>query len=291
MKKGFMAAMALTLTMAMMTGCQSSKAPEAPEKDVPAQTTEEYENKLEKIKAEGKIVLGTSPDFAPSEFQNISSGKIEYVGSDIELAKYIAEQLEVELEIKPMEFMAIQQGIMSDVVDMGISAFAYTEERAETLGLSDFYNKQSDKGHSILVMKDKASDYKTAEDFSGKKIAAQNASLQQTLVENNLPDDVELKPISAITDGILMLTSGKIDGLAVAVSNGEQLIASYPEIALTEFKFDHIEDGNVLAVKKGEDELLEAINDILAEVNEKGLYEQWRADAIELAKSLNIDVK
>ena len=49
-------------------------------------------------------------------------------------------------------------------------------------------------------------------------------------------------------------------------------------------------EGNVLAVTKGETELIEAINKILDEVNEKGLYKQWKDDATELAKSLGIDV-
>ena len=44
--------------------------------------------------------MGTSPDFAPWEFKDVSSGTTEYVGADVELAKYIAEKLGVELEIK-----------------------------------------------------------------------------------------------------------------------------------------------------------------------------------------------
>ena len=47
--------------------------------------------------------------------------------------------------------------------------------------------------------------------------------------------------------------------------------------------------GNVVAVKKGEDELLGAINEIMADVNSEGLYEQWKADAVELAQSLGIE--
>lgn len=135
------------------------------------------ESRLGKILASGKITMGTAPDFAPMEFKNVGAKGVEYVGSDIELGKYIAEKLGVELEIKAMEFSAIQQGLASGTIDMGISGFAYTEERAETLGLSDRYNIQSeDKGHTLLVLKEDAASYKTAEDFSGKKVVAQNAS-------------------------------------------------------------------------------------------------------------------
>ena len=144
------------------------------------------DGELAQIIESGKIVLGTSPDFAPWEFQDVSSGTTEYVGSDIELAKYIAQRLGVELEIKPMEFGAILQALASDTIDMGISGFAYTEERAEAAGLSDPYNQNSAAGQGILVLKDQTADYNTAETFAGKKIAAQNASLQMQLVQAQL---------------------------------------------------------------------------------------------------------
>ena len=64
---------------------------------------------------------------------------------------------------------------------------------------------------------------------------------------------------------------------------------TYPDLAMAEFKFDYSSDGNVVAVKKGDDELLSEINKILAEVNEKGLYEEWKTDAKALADSLGIE--
>lgn len=313
MKKNVLMAMAAVVSMAVMTGCSGGEGKTADAKAetsgaAAAETTKaeagsesgteaatpgvDPNSRLGKILASGKITMGTAPDFAPMEFKNVGAAGVEYVGSDIELGKYIAEKLGVELEIKAMEFSAIQQGLSSGNIDMGISGFAYTEERAETLGLSDRYNIQSeDKGHTLLVMKDDAASYKTAEDFSGKKIVAQNASLQQSLVAGQLPSDIQFQPITAITDGVLMLTTGKADAVAVSYDNGEMLMKSYPEIAMTEFKFDHSDEGNVIAVKKGEDELLEAINEIIAEVNESGIYSQWTEEARALAESLGIEMK
>ena len=247
------------------------------------------DGELAQIIEAGKIVLGTSPDFAPWEFQDVSSGTTEYVGSDIELAKYIAQRLGVELEIKPMEFGAILQALASDTIDMGISGFAYTEERAEAAGLSDPYNQNSAAGQGILVLKDQTADYNTAETFAGKKIAAQNASLQMQLVQAQLPADVEIQPVTTVSEGVLMLINGRVDAVAVSGDNGISLSESYPEVAMAEFKFDYENDGNVVAVKKGEDELLGAINEIMADVNSEGLYEQWKADAVELAQSLGIE--
>lgn len=272
MKKLFCAALAAAMLMATMSGCGSSQ------------------NRLEKIKESGKLVLATSPDFAPLEFEDLSSGEAQYVGSDIELAKYIAEKLGVELEISAMDFSAVQAAIPSGQADIAISGFARTEERAQNLELSTPFNITEDGGQTVLVAKGQGANYTAAEDFSGLQIGAQNGSLQYNLVSSQLPEDVEIVPVGSLNDGVLMLETGKIDALASDLSNAELLLESHDGIETTDFMFEYSSEGNVAAVKKGETELIEAVNEIIEEVNELGLYDQWKEEATELAKSLGLEV-
>lgn len=272
MKKLFCAALAAAMLMATMSGCGSSQ------------------NRLEKIKESGKLVLATSPDFAPLEFEDLSSGEAQYVGSDIELAKYIAEKLGVELEISAMDFSAVQAAIPSGQADIAISGFARTEERAQNLELSTPFNITEDGGQTVLVLKGEGANYTAAEDFSGLQIGAQNGSLQYNLVSSQLPEDVEIVPVGSLNDGVLMLETGKIDALASDLSNAELLLESHDGIETTDFMFEYSSEGNVAAVKKGETELIEAVNEIIEEVNELGLYDQWKEEATELAKSLGLEV-
>lgn len=272
MKKLFCAALGAAMLMAAMSGCGSSQ------------------NRLEKILESGKLVLATSPDFAPLEFEDLSSGEAQYVGSDIELAKYIAEKLGVELEISAMDFSAVQAAIPSGQADIAISGFARTEERAQNLELSTPFNITEDGGQTVLVAKGQGANYTAAEDFSGLQIGAQNGSLQYNLVSSQLPEDVEIVPVGSLNDGVLMLETGKIDALASDLSNAELLLESHDGIETTDFMFEYSSEGNVAAVKKGETELIEAVNEIIEEVNELGLYEQWKDEATELAKSLGLEV-
>ena len=272
MKKLFCAALAAAMLMATMSGCGSSQ------------------NRLEKILESGKLVLATSPDFAPLEFEDLSSGEAQYVGSDIELAKYIAEKLGVELEISAMDFSAVQAAIPSGQADIAISGFAKTEERAQNMELSTPFNITEDGGQTVLVAKGEGANYTAAEDFSGLQIGAQNGSLQYNLVSEQLPDDVEIVPVGSLNDGVLMLETGKIDALASDLSNAELLLESHDGIETTDFMFEYSSEGNVAAVKKGETELIEAVNEIIEEVNELGLYDQWKDEATELAKSLGLEV-
>ena len=249
------------------------------------------DNRLAKIKAAGKITMATSPDFAPSEFQDLSSGSAEVVGCDIELAKYIANKLGVELEIKSMDFDAIKTAVTTGNVDFALSGLAYTEDRAQSMELSIPYGLDpDDMGHGVIIREEDAEKYKTAEDFAGAVVAAQTGSLQQELASTQLPDSIELKPIGNLGEAIMMLSTGKVDAIASDYRNGTLYVEKHPGLMMSEFHFVEDSEGTVAAVKKGETELIEAINEILEEVNELGLYQQWRLDAIELARSLGVEV-
>ncbi len=313
MKKQLLFATA-ALSMALLAGCSSKPAETTAAPTTAAATTEaattaateaattaaateateealDPDSRLAKVLESGKLMVGVSPDFAPMEFKNPNlTGDEQYVGSDMAMARYIAEAMGLELEIKAMEFSAIQQAVNSGTIDCGISGFAYTEERAENYGTSILYNiTQEDEGHTLLTLKDNAANYDEAADFSGKKVLAQNASLQQNLVMEQLPADIQFQPVTTVTDGVLMLINNKADALAVSWDNGEMLIASYPEVAMTPFKFDHSDDGNIILMKKGEDELIAAINEVLVEINESGIYDQWTEEAQALAEELGIN--
>ena len=78
------------------------------------------------------LTVATSPDFAPMEFCDVSkTGQDQYVGFDIMLANYIADELGMELEILPMSFDAAPAAVTSGKAMLAISGFSWTEERAE----------------------------------------------------------------------------------------------------------------------------------------------------------------
>ena len=79
-----------------LIGCSNSKN---------ASTSNEAVSSIEKIKDSGKIVLGTCADYPPYEFHKQIDGKDEIVGFDIDIAKEIAKDLGVKLEIKDMDLM------------------------------------------------------------------------------------------------------------------------------------------------------------------------------------------
>ncbi|WP_129595674.1 transporter substrate-binding domain-containing protein, partial [Anaerophilus nitritogenes] len=70
--------------------------------------------KLGEIQKKGKIVLGTSADYPPYEFRKEINGENVIVGFDIEIAKVIADELGVELEIKDMKFDGLLAALVAN---------------------------------------------------------------------------------------------------------------------------------------------------------------------------------
>ena len=244
------------------------------------------ENEVDAIKKAGVLTVALSPDFSPMEFVDSSKeGQDQYVGFDVFLAKYIAEYLEVELEIQAMSFDACQTAVAMDAVDMSISGYSWTEARAENFELSDYYYAGDNETEQVILIRaEDAEKYTKAEDFDGKDVGAQNASLQMMLVTEQLPN---AKPytIGEIGVGVMELQSGNIDALAVAKGNGKQIIANNPDLVMCSWEFEVAAEyeANVIMMHKGETALLEVVNEALAKAYEGGLYGPWYDEALEIA--------
>ncbi|MBQ5957073.1 MAG: transporter substrate-binding domain-containing protein [Clostridia bacterium] len=253
---------------------------------------EEEKNELDIIKEKGYITVAISPDFAPYEFENLNAEDGQtVVGCEVELAKYIAEYLGVELKIESMDFSSCQAAVQSGTVDFSVSGYAITEDRQKTYNMTEPYKWQDDStGQLIIVKKDEAEKYATADSFSGKKVAAQNGSLQMSLVEEQLPNDITIEPISTLNDGILSLINDKIDCMACAGDTALQYVKNYPDkLAIAAFKFEYTSKGNSALIMKGNDALLAAINEAIQAAVKEGKLPVWREEAVALAESLGIE--
>lgn len=248
-------------------------------------------SRFDKIKETKKITMATSPDYAPYEFIDpTKSGSEQYVGADIELGKYIAQKLGVELELKIMDFSAVLAAISEGKADMAISGLGYKPERAEAMEFSEAYNTSEDgDGDGFLIRAEDVEKYRTLEDFNEVSIATQSASLQEGYVKDQLPN-AQINTIASLSDGVLRVQSGKSDALAISYSTGEQYVNANKDLVMSSVLFEgNDSEGTMIGIVKGETELVEAINEIIQEVKEQGLYQQWEEAYIAYAKSLGIE--
>lgn len=292
MKKLFAMLLALVMTMGLMACGTQPTAANDTDGDAAGEDggVTEPANALEKIKADGVLTVALSPDFSPMEFVDSSkTGQEQYVGFDITLAKYIAENLGVELVIEPMGFDASQTAVYTGSVPMSISGYSWTEERAQNYEPSDYYYAgENETRQALLIKKENADKYASPEDLAGQDVGAQNASLQMQLVTEQLAGANPVA-IGDITVGVMELKSGNIEALAVAYGNAEMIVDANPDLVICTWEFDVKAEyaANVIMMQKGETELLDAVNAILAQAKDSNLYDGWYKDAVELGKSEN----
>lgn len=239
-------------------------------------------NEAEEVKTvkEGKLTVAFSPDFAPMEFVDLTKeGQDMYVGFDVKLAKFIAENLRLQLVLVPMSFDACQKAVAEGSVDMSISGFNWSQEREDNYNLSDYYYASVSHDAQVLItLSGNADAFATAEGLTGARIGVQKSSTQEDLAAEQLPDSQHI-PFENLDDAVAQLLSGELDCLAVADGNADAIIAAHPEIAKSGFRFVVTEKqtGNLILLQKGNDELTELVNNILSKA--KMYYETWYADA------------
>ncbi|QIK68848.1 transporter substrate-binding domain-containing protein [Erysipelothrix sp. HDW6C] len=272
MKKLLIVALA---TLFVLTGCGSKGS---------------SDDLLTSIKEKGQITVALSPDYAPYEFVDPSkTGDAQYVGADVELAKYIGEKLGVDVVIKPLSFDDIASAVSLKKYDIGLSGFTWTEERAKVIDFSKPYDNSESLCQGFLVKAD--NDFASIDEINDSSItvAAQNASVQQMYAEKQVPN-ATIRPIKQVNNGVLDLSAGKVQAVAISCATAEPYIQKDPSLKLSDVKFAASdEDGTMIIVSQGQEDLLNEINTIIEEVKANGLYVQWLNEAKDLALSLGVE--
>lgn len=255
--------------------------------------SESNKDVLQQIKDKGKLTIGTSPDFAPSEFYVLDeNGEKKIVGSDIALAQAIADAIGVELEIKATDFNGVLANIQSGQVDMGISGFAQTEERKQVMQFSVGYQREEDDGYQgILTTKENAKKYKTLDDFKSAnlKIAAQSASIQYEMAQK-LTTEKNIKQYGTTDAAALALNSGDVDAMVAASSSAQPMTKTFTNLVMLPkegFDLDPTKmySTNVIGFPLGEEyaSFIELCNKVIEDARANGYLNKWVEEAKELS--------
>lgn len=233
---------------------------------------------LQSIKTKGKLVIGTSADYPPYEFHKEINGKDQIVGFDIEIAKEVAKDLGVELEIKDMDFDGLLVAEQAKKIDIVVAGMNPTDERKQNVDFSDIYYNAD---NSFIVRKGEEDTIKTVEDLKGKKIGVQKGSVQETYAQDNFKDS-ELKSLAKVTDLTLDLDSKKIDAILVNTPVAQINCDKNPKLGTSPLVLKDIELGAAVAMKKGSTELQTEINKTIKRLKDSGKIDQYVLDANKL---------
>ena len=161
------------------------------------------------------LVLGTSPDYPPYEFF-ADAAMTEYAGIDVEVAKYIAESMGMELQIESMNFDNLVTPLSNGDFDMVLAACEYTEERALACDFSDPY--YTDLPPVILVKASNADKYKTVDDINQASviIGAQKNTTKAMAAADMFPEAANGMVLESLVPTLVTeLKNGTIDLLVL----------------------------------------------------------------------------
>jgi polar amino acid transport system substrate-binding protein len=215
-------------------------------------------NSLEKIKAKGVMLIGTSADYPPYEFKDAND---KFVGFDMELITEIAKRMGVEAKIVDMGFDALIAALKNGKVNAVIAGMQASAERDKVVDFSKVYHNISDaflvKAGSGIVMK---SPY----DAAGKKIAVQTGTIQEKWVKTHLVDTGKTSAddvfsYERVDQAAMDVAAGRIDVLFI-ISDPAKSHAEKAGLEIALITTETVSAGQSIAIPEGETELKAAID-------------------------------
>lgn len=215
---------------------------------------------MKRIDEGKKIVWGTSANFPPFELKEGT----DVVGIDADVAQKIADKLGVELIVEDMEFEALPAALESGKVDFIAAGFTRNSRREKTM---DFTKTYFEAVQSIIVQNENE-DIKGTDDLVGKRIGVQTGTTGDTEVASNT-EDADVKRYNTGLEAILDLKNGNLDAVVIDDLPAQMLIAQNSEVKILDEKAGDQEE-YAIAVRKGDSELLQAIDEVLKELQDSG---------------------
>lgn len=250
---------------------------------------------MDRIKRTGVLRVATEPYFAPFEF--IDSGKEgqdQYAGSDMMLARLIAERMGVELQIIPMEFTQVMPALMENQCDLTISAIAFTPGRASSYALSKgYYFPESGASVVFVIREEDRENIASVDDLADKVIIAQSNSLQEAMAAEEVYNYKEFRRVMSGQAVYEAVRLGQADAGVVDMESAETYIRNNPGAGLIvaegiRYQLGEHFLGYRVAAKKGELQLIYFVNGVIDEVTEFATYDAWTDDARRRAEELGL---
>ena len=214
-------------------------------------------------KNKNEIIMVTEAGFAP--YEDYENGEI--VGVDVAIAKEIAKELGKKLVVKNVDFDSIVSELKSGKADFAAAGMSITEERKKQV---DFTIEYVTSNQVVVVKKD--SSLNDITQLDGKRIAVQLGTVGDSYVTENYKNS-EINRQKKFLVAADAVKNNKADCIVMDQIPAQQLVSQNPELKILDgilFK-----DSYGMAVKKGNTELLDAMNTVLQRLIDEGKIEEY----------------
>lgn len=249
-----------------LVGCKPvSQAPEQTEAPAAEETH------LDKIKEAGKIVVGTSADYAPFEYVD-ETGTM--MGFDVELMTEIAKRMGVTLEWSDMPFDSLIAAVQGGKIDASIASFNYDEERDKSVDFTEAYYTSED---AYVVLDSFKDEIAKPEDIAKYKIGAQSGTTQDGWITDNLVgagllDEANYSRYERVDQAALDLQAGRIEVLMAEYLPAQAIVSKYGGMKIIYHGILSTGPLNIV-VPEGDAALAGEMNRIIKELKDEGFID------------------
>lgn len=228
---------------------------------------------LETIRERGKLIVGVKYDTRLFGLKDPETGKVE--GFDVDIAKALSKKIfgeEGKLELKSVVSKTRIPMLQQGAIDAIVATMTITPKRGEQVLFSDSY---FDAGQSLLVKK--GSPIQSVEDIkAGVRVISVKGSTPAKRIRKKVPEATVLA-FDNYQDAFMALKTGKGDVLTTDNVILMGMSQQDPNFVVVGGTFS--EEPYGIAVRKGDTEFVELINEFLKEIKNDGtydaIYQKW----------------
>ena len=218
----------------------------------------------------------TEPTFAPFEF--VDKGTSTLIGFDIDIINAIGKVEGYKMNVSSMSFDGQIPAIITQQVDIAISGFTITPERAQKVNFSEPYY---DAGLGILITKSSSDQIKSKEDLKGKTICAQLGTSGAMYAEK--VEGSTVSQFNSTADAFLEMEKGSCSAVVTDKPVIEYYLATTKKDNLVMIPEQLTVEQYGIVTAKNRQDLTDMIASGLKKIRENGtydkIYQKWFGNA------------
>ena len=216
--------------------------------------------------ADDIVYVATNPEYPP--FESVADDGETIVGYEVDLLDAIAKKAGIEYKFESMQFASVVSSVQANPDTIGLSGISITPARQLEVNFSSPY---INAGVAVIVKAD--SPIATIEDLAGKVIGVQLGTTSDFEAEKIVGIE-NVAQYNTFLEAVLDLQGNKIDAVFVDRPVGVEILANLNDPSLTMLDIEIVADYYGIAVNKDNTELLQKINDAIAELQQEGFFQE-----------------
>lgn len=225
---------------------------------------------LDDIIARGKVLIGVDLSVPPF---GITNAEMQPDGLDVDIAKLLAEDLGVELELVPVTGQSRIPTLMTGKADFVVASFGIYTERALSVAFSNPYG-----GHKSIIIAPDDVAISSLDDLAGKRVGVPRGTAHERLLSEAKIEGMELVRFDDDATTLNALVVGQVDAIGTVNYIAAELQEKYPDRNFEE-KVTYLESFYGVGLRRDQPDLLHWLNTVLFVHEQSGelgaIYEKW----------------